>query len=55
LRNEYAVSIIGTVTQRPEASLNAKIPTGEVEIYAESIELLNAVNKFLPFLVSETD
>jgi len=55
MRNEYVVCITGTVTQRPEASLNAKIPTGEVEIYAENIELLNAVNKSLPFLVSETD
>jgi len=55
MRNEYVVCITGTVTQRPEASLNAKIPTGEVEIYAETIEILNSVHKPLPFLVSETD
>lgn len=55
MRNEYVVCIVGVVTQRPEASLNTKIPTGEIEIYADSIELLNAVHKSLPFLVSETD
>jgi aspartyl-tRNA synthetase len=55
MRNEYVVCITGTVTQRPEASVNSKIPTGEVEIYAESIDLLNSVHKSLPFLVSESD
>ena len=28
LRNEYVVEIQGTVTQRPEESLNTRIPTG---------------------------
>ncbi len=55
LRNEYVVRITGKVSKRPEESLNPKLATGEVEIYAESIELLNAVNKPLPFLVSEAD
>ncbi len=55
LRNEYVVQIIGRVTQRPEESLNARIPTGEVEIYAEQIKLLNAVNSQLPFQVSTAD
>ncbi|MBD2152044.1 aspartate--tRNA ligase [Pseudanabaena sp. FACHB-1277] len=55
LRNEYVVRITGKVSQRPEESLNPKLATGEVEIYAEAIELLNAVNKPLPFLVSEAD
>ncbi len=55
LRNEYVVKIIGRVTQRPEESLNPKLPTGEVEIYADSIELLNGVGKQLPFQVSTAD
>ncbi|PZU99460.1 MAG: aspartate--tRNA ligase [Pseudanabaena sp.] len=55
LRNEYVVKIIGKVSKRPEESLNPKLATGEVEIYAESIELLNAVSKPLPFLISEAD
>ncbi|AFZ58700.1 aspartate--tRNA ligase [Anabaena cylindrica FACHB-243] len=55
LRNEYVVAITGRVTQRPDESLNPRIPTGEVEIYADKIELLNAVRKQLPFQVSITD
>lgn len=55
LRNEYVVKIIGQVSKRPPESLNPKIPTGEVEIYAESIELLNGVNKQLPFMISSLE
>ncbi|MEA5554173.1 aspartate--tRNA ligase [Anabaena cylindrica UHCC 0172] len=55
LRNEYVVAITGRVTQRPDESLNPRIPTGEVEIYADKIELLNAVRKQLPFQVSIAD
>ncbi|MCC5613905.1 aspartate--tRNA ligase [Nostoc sp. CHAB 5836] len=55
LRNEYVVEITGRVTQRPEESLNTRIPTGEVEIYADKIQLLNAVRKQLPFQVSVAD
>ena len=52
LRNEYVVKITGRVTKRPDDSLNPRIPTGEVEIYADQVELLNAVRKQLPFQVS---
>lgn len=52
LRNEYVVKITGKVSQRPEESLNPKLPTGEIEIYATEIEVLNGVEKQLPFLVS---
>lgn len=55
LRNEYVVQITGRVTARPEDSLNSKLPTGEIEIYADKIELLNAVRKQLPFQVSTSD
>ncbi|NJL65146.1 MAG: aspartate--tRNA ligase [Methylacidiphilales bacterium] len=55
LRNEYVVEVIGKVSQRPEESLNSRIPTGEIEIYAEKITLLNAVRKQLPFQVSSAD
>lgn len=52
LRNEYVVAITGRVTQRPPESLNPRIPTGEVEIYADKIELLNTIRKQLPFQVA---
>ncbi|NJO41837.1 MAG: aspartate--tRNA ligase [Cyanobacteria bacterium CRU_2_1] len=55
LRNEYVVRITGRVSQRPPESLNPRLPTGEVEVYAERIELLNAVRKQLPFQVSTAE
>jgi aspartyl-tRNA synthetase len=55
LRNEYVVKITGRVTARPEDSLNPKLPTGEVEVYADQIELLNSLSKQLPFQVSTSD
>lgn len=55
LRNEYVVKITGRVTARPEDSLNPKLPTGEVEVYADAIELLNSVRKQVPFQVSSAD
>lgn len=55
LRNEYVVKITGRVSQRPPESLNPKLPTGEIEVYADAIELLNAVRKQLPFQVSTAD
>ncbi|EHC18234.1 aspartate--tRNA ligase [Fischerella thermalis] len=55
LRNEYVIKVIGRVSQRPEESLNSRIPTGEIEIYADNIELLNAVRKQLPFQVSSSE
>jgi aspartyl-tRNA synthetase len=55
LRNEYVVKITGRVTNRPADSLNPKLATGEVEIYADEIELLNAVRKQLPFQVATAE
>jgi aspartyl-tRNA synthetase len=55
LRNEYVIQVVGKVSKRPEESLNLKLPTGEVEIYADSLELLNGVSKQLPFQVSTAD
>ncbi len=55
LRNEYVIKIVGRVTKRPDESLNPKIATGDIEIYADEIEILNAVRKQLPFQVSTSD
>ncbi|MBD2385934.1 aspartate--tRNA ligase [Cylindrospermum sp. FACHB-282] len=52
LRSEYVVEITGRVTQRPAESLNSRLPTGDVEIYADKIVLLNAIHKQLPFQVA---
>jgi aspartyl-tRNA synthetase len=55
LRSEYVVKITGKVYRRPEESLNSRIPTGEIEVYAEQIEVLNRVQKQLPFQVSASE
>ncbi|MBE9116131.1 aspartate--tRNA ligase [Lusitaniella coriacea LEGE 07157] len=55
LRNEYVVRVTGKASERPADSLNPKLPTGEIEIYAETIELLNSVSKQLPFQVATTE
>ncbi|ERT09319.1 aspartate--tRNA ligase [Lyngbya aestuarii BL J] len=55
MRNEYVVKITGRVSQRPDESLNTKLATGEVEIYADQIELLNALGKPLPFQISTAE
>ncbi|AKV70294.1 MULTISPECIES: aspartate--tRNA ligase [Microcystis] len=55
VRNEYVIKVTGTVSQRPPESLNPRIATGEIEIYASSIEILNGVTKQLPFVVSSSE
>jgi aspartyl-tRNA synthetase len=55
LRSEYVVKITGRVYARPTESLNTRIDTGEIEVYAEQIEVLNRVHKQLPFQVSQTE
>lgn len=55
IRNEYVVKVTGRVSQRPEESLNPNLPTGEVEVYADAIEVLNAVRKQLPFQIASAE
>jgi aspartyl-tRNA synthetase len=51
VRMEWVLQITGTVHKRPAGMENPKMQTGEVEVIAESIEVLNRA-KTLPFLVS---
>ncbi|MDH4122281.1 MAG: aspartate--tRNA ligase [Deltaproteobacteria bacterium] len=48
VRDEYVVAVRGRVTAREEGNVNPKIPTGEIEVLVESIELLNPC-KPLPY------
>jgi aspartyl-tRNA synthetase len=41
LRNEYVVKVEGRVRPRPEGTVNPGLKTGEVEVLASSIEILN--------------
>ncbi len=41
LRSEYVVMVRGKVAPRPEGTVNPKLDTGEIEVRAESVEILN--------------
>jgi len=42
LKPESVISITGKVVERPEGTVNSSLPTGEVEINATELEILNA-------------
>ena len=53
LRSEYVVAVIGTVKQRDAATVNRNIPTGEIELVAEELRILNE-SRTPPFLPGDT-
>src|SRR2546427_2614722 len=54
LRSECVISVTGKVRQRPAGTNNPKISTGEIEVAATSMELLNA-SDVLPFPVDDPE
>jgi aspartyl-tRNA synthetase len=52
LRNEYVVSVTGTVRERPAGTVNPSLASGKVELSALRIELLNR-SEPLPFQLDE--
>jgi len=54
LRSEYVIAVLGKVKQRDPSTYNKNIPTGEVEVVARELKLLNE-SKVLPFLPGEPD
>ena len=52
LRSEDVITIIGTVTIRPEETYNPNLPTGTVESYPASVELISKA-EVLPFLLED--
>jgi aspartyl-tRNA synthetase len=52
LRNEFVIAITGKVSLRPDESVNPKLPTGEVEIFAEKLDVLSKAET-PPFLVED--
>jgi aspartyl-tRNA synthetase len=41
-RHEYVLKVTGKVRPRPEGSANPNLPSGEIEVLAERIEILNS-------------
>jgi aspartyl-tRNA synthetase len=53
LRSEYVVAVVGTVKKRDPDTVNRNIPTGEIEVIADELRLLNEA-KVPPFLPGDT-
>src|ERR1700680_5043389 len=52
LHDEYVVEVHGQVERRPEGSENPRIASGEIEVHASEVTVLNACLP-LPFPVAE--
>jgi len=52
LRNEFCIAVEGEVKPRPEQMVNPAMDTGEVEVHALRIEILNKA-EVLPFQIDE--
>jgi aspartyl-tRNA synthetase len=52
LRNEFCLRVVGEVTKRPEGNANPALPTGDVEVVASEVEVLNEAAP-LPFQIDE--
>lgn len=55
LRSEFVVSILGQVIARPEGMINPNLATGEIEIVAENLEVLNGAKTPPFYLVDQVD
>jgi aspartyl-tRNA synthetase len=54
IRNEFVLKVKGRVIARDSEMINQKISTGEIEVIASEIEILNT-SKPLPFQLDSTD
>jgi aspartyl-tRNA synthetase len=52
LRSEYVVAVVGRVQRRSPETVNAKLPTGQVEVMAREIVVLNEA-KTPPFPIAD--
>ncbi len=52
IRSEYVLSVTGTVSLRPGNTVNPKLPTGEIEVLASDLLILNTA-KTPPFMIED--
>jgi aspartyl-tRNA synthetase len=52
IRNEFVLKIKGTIRKRPEGSMNPELRSGEVELVAQEVEILNP-SATPPFQIDE--
>lgn len=53
LKNEYVIEVVGTVYERE--SKNKNIPTGDIEVYVDSLEVLNTAMQPPIIIADKTD
>jgi aspartyl-tRNA synthetase len=54
VRTEYVLGVQGTVVMRPEGTANPKLSTGEIEVIAKDLKILN-VSKTPPFQIEDEE
>jgi aspartyl-tRNA synthetase len=54
LRSEFVVGVEGKVVTRPEGTSNPKLKTGEIEVIAQKLKILNP-SKNPPFLIEDDE
>ncbi|MDQ1669020.1 MAG: aspartyl-tRNA synthetase [Actinomycetota bacterium] len=52
LRNEFVLRVVGEVCRRPEGNANPNLPTGDIEVVASEVEVLNEAAP-LPFQIDD--
>jgi aspartyl-tRNA synthetase len=52
LRSEYCIKVTGQVSRRPEGNANPNLPSGEIEVIADELDVLSAAAP-LPFPIDD--
>jgi aspartyl-tRNA synthetase len=53
LKREAVIRVEGVVRERPKDTVNRELPTGEIEVLAERVEVLSSPQRELPFYPGE--
>jgi aspartyl-tRNA synthetase len=54
VRSEYVLKVVGRVRRRPAGTVNTQLKSGEVEVLAQEVDILNAAQT-PPFTMDETN
>ncbi|MEL3904310.1 MAG: aspartate--tRNA ligase [Treponemataceae bacterium] len=52
IKNEYCIAVEGTIRMRPDSMINPEMPTGDIEVKAERMEILSECD-VLPFQIED--